>query len=69
MRLGTGDAMVHYRAARIYDAVGQRDVAARHLRAAIDGNLSVESPSTAAQAQTLLASLGGTPVRAASTAR
>ncbi len=59
MRLGTGDAMVHYRAARIYEAAGQRAEAARHLRLALDGHLDVESPSTAAEAQTLLASLGG----------
>ena len=69
MRLGTGDAMVHYRAARIYEAAGRPAEAARHLQAALDGHLEVESPSTAVQAQTLLATLGGTPVRAASAAR
>ncbi len=69
MRLGTGDAMVHYRAARIYDAAGQRDVATRHLRLALDGHLEVESPSTAAEARTLMASLEGTPIRAASATR
>ena len=65
MRLGTGDAMVHYRAARIYEAAGQIAEAARHLQRAIDGHLYVESPSLAAEAQTLMASLGtGPPIRA-----
>ena len=36
MRLGTGDAMVHYRAARIYQAAGQRAEAARHLGLALE---------------------------------
>ena len=62
MRLDTGDAMVHYRAARIYQAAGQQAQAVRHLRLALDGNLEVESPSTAAEARQLLAS----PVAAAS---
>ena len=57
MRLGTGDAMVHYRAAQIYREAGRLAEAARHLQAALDGNLHVESPSTAAEARTLLASL------------
>ncbi|MBC14244.1 MAG: hypothetical protein CMM85_14890 [Rhodothermaceae bacterium] len=70
MRLGTGDAMVHYRAARIYEAAGQTAEAARHLQLALDGHLEVESPSTAAEAQTLLASLGSSAtVRATSAAR
>lgn len=70
MRLDTGDAMVHYRAARIYEAAGQPGEAARHLRIALDGNLNVESPSTAAEAQTLLTSLdGAAPIQAASTRR
>ena len=67
MRLGTGDAMVHYRAARIYEAAGQGGEAARHLRLALDGHLGVESPSAEAEARTLLASLGnGAPVQAVS---
>ncbi|WP_412069251.1 tetratricopeptide repeat protein [Rubrivirga sp. IMCC43871] len=70
MRLDTGDAMVHYRAARIYDAAGDAGQAARHLSAALDGGLAVESPSTAAEARTLMASLEGeTSVRATSAAR
>ena len=70
MRLGTGDAMVHYRAARIYQAAGQGGEAARHLRLALDGNLGVESPSAEAEARTLLASLGGgTRVQATSMVR
>ena len=58
MRLNTGDAMVHYRAARIYQAAGQRDEAARHLGLALDGHLEVESPSAAAEAREQLATLG-----------
>ena len=70
MRLGTGDAMVHYRAARIYEAAGQTPEAARHLQLALDGNLHVESPSTASEARTVMASLGGAaPIRAASASR
>ena len=66
MRLGTGDAMVHYRAARIYQAAGQGGEAARHLQLALDGNLGVESPSAEAEARTLLASMGAAPVQATS---
>ena len=67
LRLNTGDAMVHYRAARIYEAAGRPAEAARHLRAALDGNLHIESPTTAQEARTLLAALGGgPPVQAAS---
>ena len=68
MRLGTGDAMVHYRAARIYQAAGQADEAARHLGLALDGHLEVESPSAAAQAREQLASLGRGPVSLTRTA-
>lgn len=59
MRLDTGDAMVHYRAARIYEAAGDAAKAAEHLRIALDGNVGIESPTTAREAETLLASLGG----------
>ena len=69
MRLNTGDAMVHYRAARIYEAAGQSTQAARHLRLALDGNLGVESPSAANEARTLLASLGAPRVQATSVTR
>lgn len=69
MRLDTGDAMVEYRAARIYEAAGQNAEAARLLRSALAGNLHVESPTTANEARTLLASLEGTPIRAASATR
>ena len=61
MRLDTGDAMVHYRAARIYEAAGQPAEAARHLRIALDGNVGMESPTTAREAQALLATLGEAP--------
>ena len=47
MRMNTGDAMVHYRAARIYEAAGDRAEAARQLRLAIDGHVEIESPSAA----------------------
>jgi tetratricopeptide (TPR) repeat protein len=70
MRLDTGDAMVHYRAARIYAAAGQPNEAARHLRRALDGHLHVESPSTARAARTLLAALDGrAPAQTAGTPR
>lgn len=55
MRLDTGDAMVHYRAGRIYAAAGQPGLAARHFRAAVDGNLGVESPSAETDARERLA--------------
>ena len=58
--------MVHYRAARIYEAAGDRAKAARHFRAALDGHLNVESPSAAEEAQQLLASIGSVPVQATS---
>ena len=63
MRLGTGDAMVHYRAARIYQGAGDRAQAARHLRLSLEGNLDVESPSTAAEARQLLATVGSARVQ------
>ena len=66
MRLDTGDAMVHYRAARIYEGAGQTAEAARHLRIALDGGLAVESPSTAAEARGVLASLGSGSTQTAS---
>ncbi|MEP0547328.1 MAG: tetratricopeptide repeat protein [Rhodothermales bacterium] len=59
MRLDTGDAMVHYRAARIYEAAGDRAEAARHLQLSLANHLRVESPTAAAEAQTVLASLDG----------
>ncbi|GAB5536293.1 MAG: hypothetical protein Rubg2KO_25420 [Rubricoccaceae bacterium] len=57
MRLNSGDAMVHYRAAAIYQGAGQTAQAAEHFRAALDGHVGVESPSTAAEAQRALAAL------------
>ena len=68
MRLDTGDAMVHYRAARIYEGAGDAAEAARHLRIALDGNLFVESPTAAAEAETVLASLGSGAVTRATSA-
>ena len=67
---GAGDAMVHHRAAQIYQGAGRPADAARHARIAIDNRLRVESPTAADEAQRMLASLeGGTPVQAASTGR
>ena len=66
MRLDTGDAMVHYRAAQIYEAAGNRAQARRHFRAALDANLGVESPSAQAESRARLAALGGATVQAAS---
>ncbi len=57
MRLGTGDAMVHYRAGLIYDGAGDRTEAARHLRLALENHLHVESPTAAAEARERLATL------------
>ena len=72
MRLNTGDAMVHYRAARIYEAAGRPADAAEHLQLALDAHLRIESPSAAQDAEALLAGLdqrGGAPVQVASTSR
>ena len=63
MRLGTGDAMVHYRAGRIYQAAGDDARAAQNYRAAIAGHLGVESPAAEADARRRV---GQTPVRNAS---
>ncbi len=54
MRLNTGDAMVHYRAAQIYKDAGDQQMAALYLNAALDANLHIESPSAAKEAQLLL---------------
>ncbi len=57
MRLGTGDAMVHFRAGVIYDGAGDTAEAARHLRLALDSHLHIESPTAAAEARERLAAL------------
>lgn len=54
MRLNTGDAMVHWRAAQIYQGAGNMSEAQRHARIALDGNLGVESPTAARDAQAML---------------
>lgn len=66
MRLNTGDAMVHHRAAQIYRAAGRPADAAQHARLALENNLHVESPTAAAEARALLAALerSGPPVAA-----
>ncbi len=64
MRLDTGDAMVHFRAAKIYQEAGDDAKAAEHFRTALAGNLGVESPSAAKEATQLLASASTAPVRA-----
>ena len=66
MRLNTGDAMVHYRAAAIYLGAGRSTAAAEHFRAALAGYVGVESPSTEAEVRRELAALGrrGVPIQA-----
>ncbi len=59
MRLGTGDAMVHFRAGLIYDGAGDRAEAVRHLRLALDNHLRMESPTAEAEARATLDRLGG----------
>ena len=66
MRLNTGDAMVHYRAGRIYEAAGQAPAAAEQYRRALASHLGVESLSAAADARRRL---GGAPRTAAAPAR
>lgn len=51
MRLNTGDAMVHYRAGRIYEATGQRAAAAAQYRTALANHVGIESPAAAADAR------------------
>ena len=51
MRLGTGDAMVYYRAAEIYSALPDYESALEYLQKALDANLHIESPLSALQAQ------------------
>ena len=71
MRLNTGDAMVHHRAAQIYAAVGRPADASRHTRLALQNHLEVESPTAARDARALLARGSApsspTPIRAAAT--
>ena len=67
MRLDTGDAMVLFRAAEIYRGAGDRAKAVAHYRAALRGNVGVESPSTARDARKALAALeSGPPAQTAS---
>ncbi len=55
MRLGTGDAMVHFRAAHIYKGAGDLGMADLYFESALDANLHIESPSAAEEAKVLLA--------------
>ena len=57
MRLGTGDAMVYFRAAEIYRALGDMEKTRTYLQASLDANLHIESPSAAAKAQNLFQKL------------
>ena len=66
MRLGTGDAMVHYRAGRIYEAAGQRPAAAEQYRLALAAHVGIESPEAAADARRRLGGTGPTVTRAVS---
>jgi len=38
MRLGTRDALIHYHAGMIYQKLGARRIAEKHLRAALEIN-------------------------------
>lgn len=70
LRLSSGDAMVHYRAAEIYRGAGRAEQAASHFRKALEGHVGVESPSTEAAARRALAALDVSPgasIRAVST--
>jgi tetratricopeptide (TPR) repeat protein len=71
LRLNTGDAMAHHRAAQIYRAAGRPADAARHTRLALANHLDVESPTAAADARTTLAALesSGAPVQTAGMVR
>ena len=53
MRLETGDAMVYFRAAEIYQATGDTEKARTYLLKSLEANLHVESPSAAERAQFL----------------
>lgn len=60
MRLGTGDAMVLYRAGLIYRAAGQADAARTHLERALENHLHAESPTAARDARAALGRLAAT---------
>ena len=66
MRLGTGDAMVHYRAGRIYEAAGQRPAAAEQYRLALAAHVGIESPEAAVDARRRLGGTGPAVTRAVS---
>ncbi|MFB3131136.1 MAG: tetratricopeptide repeat protein, partial [Rhodothermales bacterium] len=57
MRLGTGDAMVHYRAGMIYHAAGQAAEAATQFERALAAHLHIESRTAADEAREMLAGL------------
>lgn len=57
MRLGTGDAMVHYRAGMIYHAAGQPDAAYTQFHQAMQNHLYVESRAAAENARAMLTDL------------
>ena len=70
LRLGTGDAMVHHRAAQIFEGAGRPVEAARHARLALENGLAIESPTAAAEARRWLAARpSGPPVRSARASR
>lgn len=54
MRLGTGDAMVYYRAGMIFIGAGRKDEGRDFLSKALDAHLHVESPTAAREAHLLL---------------
>ena len=66
MALGTGDAMVDYRAAQIYRAAGRTAEAERFARLALERHVGIESPTAAVHAREMLAGTSGSPIRATS---
>ena len=58
MRLNTGDAMVHFRAAQIYAGASRTVEAEQQLQQALDAHLHIESPSASRKAELWLAKLG-----------
>ena len=57
MRLNTGDAMVHYRAGKIYQAAGQHAEATAQFEHALAANLHIESRTAAEEVRSMLTTL------------
>lgn len=54
LRLGTGDAMAHYRAGMIHRAAGHADEAARQFRLALEHRIAIEDGAAAREARRML---------------